>query len=473
MNVLHLSAECYPVAKAGGLGDVVGALPKYQKMEGVNAMVVMPFYDKKFVREQELTSYFYGTSALDQKEFHYEILTTKDEVLGFPLYLVKIIGLLDRQEIYGYPDEIDQFVSYQLAVLDWLVNSDLQIDILHCHDHHSGLVPFLTQHSSKFNKLKDIPTVCTIHNGQYQGWMGWDKYGYLPDTDPSKTGLLDWGGCINSLAAAVKCCWAYTTVSPSYLEELKHEANGLEFLFEMEQQKGFGILNGIDPDVWNPLTDSFIAKNYTIKNVKVGKSFNKLALCQKFDLDPNKPLFTFIGRLVLEKGADKLADVIKESVDRFGDAINILVLGSGEKYIEQELRILGQELDNVAIFIGYNEELSHQIYAGADFILMPSRVEPCGLNQLYALKYGTVPIVRSTGGLKDSIIDIDENDGYGLRFDHCVTDDIVYTIDRALALSEDIKTLNNKREFMMNLDFSWNKSAQQYIKLYTSLISRS
>lgn len=473
MNVLHLSAECYPVAKAGGLGDVVGALPKYQTQEGIRAMVIMPFYNRKFVADHTLETVFSDSSILGQRVFDYEILKESSDILGFELYMVKIPGLLDRTEIYSYPDETEQFVAFQIAALDWVVKDDLQVDIFHCHDHHSGLVPFLMQHSSRFQKLKNIPSICTIHNGQYQGWIGWEKYYYLPDTDASKTGLLDWGGCINSLASAVKCCWAYTTVSPSYLEELKHNSNGLEFLFQMEQQKGTGILNGIDPDIWDPATDPMIVQNYAVKTVSKNKKVNKKSLCEQFDLDPEKPLFTFIGRLVLEKGADKLATALRESLKKFGSDINIIILGSGEKYIEAQLSALKEEFSNINVFIGYNEELSHKIYAGADFILMPSRVEPCGLNQLYALKYGTVPIVRSTGGLKDSIIDIETEQGYGIRFDNCETEDIVNAIERAIDLFSNTKKLLGIQKLMMELDFSWNKSAQQYINLYTSLTTTS
>src|SRR5690606_21323667 len=176
MNVLHLSAECYPVAKAGGLGDVVGALPKYQIQEGIRAMVIMPFYNRKFVQEHTLETVFYGSSNLGQRVFDYEILKEVHNTLGFELYLVKIPGLLDRTEIYSYPDEIEQFVAYQIATLDWVVKSELEVDIFHCHDHHSGLVPFLMQHSGRFNTLKNIPSICTIHNGQCQGWMGWEKF---------------------------------------------------------------------------------------------------------------------------------------------------------------------------------------------------------------------------------------------------------------------------------------------------------
>ena len=260
MNVLHLSAECYPVAKTGGLGDVVGALPKYQTLEGINAMVVLPFYHRPFVHENSFDLVFSSSSNLGQRVFDYQVFKETNDVLGFELYLIKIPGLLDREQIYMYPDETEQFVAYQIAVLDWIVKSGKPVDIFHCHDHHSGLVPFLMKHSFRFNSLKDKVSICTIHNGQYQGWMGWEKFHYLPDVDNSKTGLLEWNNCINPLAASVKCCWKYTTVSESYLAELRQQSNGLEFLFEIEKGKGVGILNGIDADIWNPATDPMIDK---------------------------------------------------------------------------------------------------------------------------------------------------------------------------------------------------------------------
>jgi starch synthase len=472
MNILHLSAECYPVAKAGGLGDVVGALPKYQNKLGLNASVAMPFYDKKFTQENEFETIYFGSSTLGQKIFDFEILKETTDQLGFSLYLVKIPGLLDRKEVYGYIDETEQFVAYQLAVLEWIVQSNFEVDVFHCHDHHSGLVPFLIQHSSKFNSLSKVVTVCTIHNGQYQGWIGWDKFYYLPDVDLSKTGLLDWGGCINPLAASVKCCSAYTTVSPSYLEELKTNSNGLEFLFELEEQKGLGIINGIDTDVWDPETDSMIVKRYQKTTVNTGKTENKNAICAEFDLDPDKPLITFIGRMVLEKGADKLAGLVKEALYRFRDEVSFLILGSGEKEIENDLKDIKEYLKDYAVDIGYNEGLSHRIYASADFILMPSRVEPCGLNQLYALKYGTVPIVRATGGLKDSVIDFEEENGYGIRFEKLEMPQMIIAIRRAIDLFNNQKKLNELRKLMMSLDFSWDQSAKQYINLYSNLTAK-
>jgi starch synthase len=292
---------------------------------------------------------------------------------------------------------------------------------------------------------------------------------YLPDIDGTKGGMLEWGDCINPLASAIKCCWAYTTVSPNYLVELKHNSNRLEFLFELEPQKGTGILNGIDVDVWNPATDPMLSFNYSKTTVKANKLKNKQELCEKFGLNPDKPLITFIGRLVAEKGADKLVELIREISLRNQDEFCFLILGSGEKGIENDLKEMQSYLKNYNCYIGYDEELSHKIYASADFILMPSRVEPCGLNQLYALRYGAIPIVRSTGGLKDSIVDFDNEGGYGIRFDNLELMEMVVAIQRAINLYHNHKKLDQLRKLMMGLDFSWGKSANTYYQLYKRL----
>ncbi len=470
MTILHLSAECYPVAKTGGLGDVVGALPKYLINEGLKAVVALPFYDRKFTREHTFETVYSGSATLGHRVFDFEVLKEATDVLGFELYLIKIPGLLDREEIYCYPDETEQFVAYQIAVLEWIVKSGFKVDVFHCHDHHAGLVPFLMQHSYKFNSLANTPSVLTIHNGQYQGWMGWDKLYYLPDIDNSKTGLLDWNGCINPLAAAVKCCWRYTTVSPSYLEELRYNSNGLEFLFEIEKGKGSGIINGIDPDVWNPAKDEMIIKNYTKTTLKKGKEENKKWLCKTFNLSENKPLITFIGRLVVEKGADLLSGAFISCLENFEGEANYLILGSGDKIVEQQLEdIKVNYSNNYNTFIGYDEQLSHRIYAGADFILMPSRVEPCGLNQLYSLKYGTVPVVRNTGGLKDTVVDLEIPNGYGIKFAESTEQDIINAVERAINLFKNKSQLDKVKKYMFGLDYSWHKSANLYNQLYSSL----
>ena len=470
MRVFHLSAECYPVAKVGGLADVVGALPKYQNQAGLQAAVVMPFYNRKFTQENAFDIVFRASTLLGTRRLYFEILKESTDKLGFELYLVKIPGLLDREEVYQYPDETDQFIAFQIAFLDWINYSQQTPDIIHCHDHHSGLVPYLLQHSRLYTRLSGTPTVLTIHNGQYHGAFSWDKLSYLPEIDMSTAGLLDWGGSINPLAAAVKCCWRYTTVSPTYLTELSLQSNGLEYLFYIEGHKGSGIINGIDTEVWNPKTDAMIPGKFSIKQITTGKKANKEALCSRFGLSPDRPLISFIGRLVFEKGADLLAAAMEESFNEHPGQFNFLLLGAGEKDNERELTELKNFYsDQCNIFIGYDESLAHLIYAGSDFLLMPSRVEPCGLNQLYALRYGTCPMVRRTGGLKDTVVDFGDEGGYGICYNNASVEDICHSVSRAISLYNNTAHLERLQKLMMALDFSWDRSAKEYIRLYESL----
>ncbi|HEY4194175.1 MAG TPA: glycogen/starch synthase [Mucilaginibacter sp.] len=470
MRVFHLSAECYPVAKVGGLADVVGALPKYQNQLGLQAAVVMPFYDRKFTQENEFDIVFQASELLGSQRFYFEILKEKTDKLGFELYLVKIPGLLDRENVYSYPDETQQFIAFQIAFLDWITWSQQTPDLIHCHDHHSGLVPFLLQHSKLYSRLAATPTVFTIHNGQYHGAFGWDKLSLLPDIDLTKTGLLDWNGAINPLAAAVKCCWRYTTVSPNYLEELTLSSNGLEYLFYIERAKGIGIINGIDTEIWDPKTDPMIPEHFSTTQAKAGKQKNKAILCEKFHLSPDKPLVSFIGRLVVEKGADLLDESIKNIILSHPGEINFFILGAGDVKTQEDLLAVKDLFpDQCNVFIGYDESLAHLVYAGSDFLLMPSRVEPCGLNQLYALRYGTVPVVRTTGGLKDTVIDFGDQNGYGIRFLNTSVSDIVHAVARAAELYANTTKLQQIRKRMMALDFSWDRSAKEYINLYESL----
>jgi starch synthase len=471
MEIIHISAECYPVAKAGGLGDVVGALPKYQCKAGHIAKVVMPMYRTRFLYENEWTVDFKGQANMGNWFFDFTIIKESSNKLGFDLFLVDINGLLDRQKIYGYDDDTERFTAFQIAVINWMNHWEHQPDIVHCHDHHTGLLPFMMQHCYDFGRLKNIPTVVTIHNGQYQGWMGWDKSRYLPRWDLWKRGLLDWADMINPLAAAVKCASRVTTVSWSYLEELRSNANGLEKLFEYEKGKCVGILNGIDNEVWNPGTDTYIEHHFTAKTVTEGKEKNKQELCRRFGFEENKPLFVFIGRLVGEKAADVLPDALRTSIYYSNGAASFLVLGSGDTNVEWAFQQMKHTYEGVFnAVIGYDESLSHLMYAGADFLLMPSRVEPCGLNQMYAMRYGTVPVVRSTGGLQDTVVDMGDTDGFGIRFNHASVEDIGYSIGRGIAVYEDKKQMESMRRRMMQIDHSWESAVEEYLSVYKSIL---
>ena len=470
MEILHVSAECYPMAKTGGLADVVGALPKYQQALGHIAKVVMPMHRTKFLYDNEWEVVHKGNFSMAHFNFDFTIIKERTNKLGFDLYCVDIHGLLDREKIYGYDDDTERFTAFQIAVLEWLSKWEHHPNVVNVHDHHAALIPFMMRNCFAYRHLAGVPTVITIHNAQYQGWMGWDKVTYIPSWDTWKWGLLDWDNTINPLACGIKSADRVNTVSPGYMKELMNEANGLESLFNYEMGKCSGILNGIDYEVWDPAKDTYILDNFSIKDFKAGKKLNKKSLCDEFNFDEKLPLMIFIGRLVGEKAADLLPAAITMAFDQAGPKFSCLILGSGDPEVEAALQSLQNNwIGYYNTQIKYNEKLSHQMYAGADFILMPSRVEPCGLNQLYSMRYGTVPVVRRTGGLKDTVIDFGEENGYGICFNNASVDDIVYSIHRSIALYADKKKMDEIRKRMMQVNSSWEASAGKYIELYKSI----
>lgn len=466
MKIIHVSAECYPVAKVGGLADVVGALPKYQNEAGNKASVIMPFYDIAFTQKNKFNNIYEGSIDLAGKNYDFKVKQTVSVDLGFELYLIDIPKLLFEKYVYSH-DDSKRFMAFQIAVLQWLSHEKEQPDVIHCHDHHTGLIPFMMQYCNDFEKFKRVPSVLSIHNAQYQGWFSHDKMDLIPDFNKKHIGLLDWDGSINPLACAIKCAWRVNTVSPSYMEELKTAANGLESLLSHEAAKCVGILNGIDTEVWNTETDAYLKKNFKTTTHLSGKKANKKWLCNTFGLDVSKPLFTFIGRLVYEKGSDLFPEAFDQVLKH--QDVSILLLGSGDSETEKGLEQLKDKFEGkYNAYIGYDEELSHIIYAGADFLLMPSRVEPCGLNQMYSLRYGTIPVVRNIGGLKDTIVDV-EDSGFGFTHEDTTVEQIVAAIKRASMLYSDQKEFHKIRKQIMNIDHSWDRSANAYIQLYNSI----
>lgn len=464
------------MAKAGGLGDVVGSLPKYLNIEGVESMVVMPKYDNSWVQDNQFQEIFSGEFNYWGELTKYSVWLLKSADLGFPLFMIDIPGRFDRPGIYidpqtgnAYWDEKERFISFQIAVLEWLKDREEIPDIIHCHDHHTGLIPFMVSQCNRYRKLANTPTVITVHNAEYQGIYSKESYTMLPVFNVDNIGLLEWDGVLNSLAAGLKTAWKITTVSKNYMKELKEETSGLEKLFKMEQAKSTGIINGIDTEIWNPETDKLLAHNFSFRSRKNGKAKNRKVLCDEFGLNPEAPIVSFIGRLVREKGADLLPDLIK----RFAESdreVNFVLLGTGDPKLHEIFTKMAN--NHVGFFdatLEYNEWLAHQMYAGSDFILMPSRVEPCGLNQLFAMRYGAIPIVRATGGLKDTVIDISTENGYGIRFNDFNIEDAESAIKRAIDLYENQPLFNQVRSHIMKLDFSWNRSAKEYIQLYNEL----
>jgi starch synthase len=480
MEIVHLSAECYPVAKVGGLADVVGALPKYLNEEGVEASVVMPKYGNKWMQEHQFKTVHESHAPLGDWQFNFSIQREEDDTLGFPLYVVDIPTRFNRPGIYvepqsgtPYRDEIERFVAFQVATLDWLNEQAEKPDVIHCHDHHMGLVPFMMSRCPRYRGMQNIPTAFTVHNGEYHGVHPHEKKFLLPRFDTQDEGLLDWDGQLNCLAAGLKCCWEITTVSPSYMDELSHESQGLETLFQNEIEKSRGIINGIDTEVWNPATDPMIKYSYNASKMAEGKRKNKKMLCKKFGLDPQYPTISYIGRLAHEKGADLLPDLFKRFL-KSTQSVNFVVLGTGDRNLHHQFEAMSSRF--VGYFdaaLDYNEPLAHQIYAGSDFMIMPSRVEPCGLNQMYSMRYGTIPIVRTVGGLRDTVIDLGDSGGYGITFFDFSLQSAANAIQRAVDLYNESRSMSKISKKVMNLDFSWNASAKKYIKLYNELTDKA
>lgn len=474
MKVLHISAECYPAAKAGGLGDVVGALPKYLNLIGAEASVVLPKYSLPWINNQNYEEVYRGIVRLHDQFIPFSIQKEVSDILGFPLYLVDIPGKFDRPGVYAdpygnnYGDEVSRYLSFQQAVLHWVLFMQEKPDVIHCHDHHTGLIPFMMKHGFDFQGLAHIPTIFTIHNGVYHGSFSWDQMHLLPFFDGNARGLLDWGDAINPLACAIKCCWRLTTVSPSYLNELRYNSQGLEPLLQQESFKSLGILNGIDNQVWDPKKDPHLAVHLK-KDIKTYKRKSKKALLERFKVNGDLPIFTFIGRLVGEKGAELMPGAIRQFFAT-GRRAAFIVLGTGQQYLHDAFNQMSYEYGELFdAALEYNEGIAHRLYAGSDFLLMPSRVEPCGLNQMYAFRYGTVPVVRSVGGLIDTVPDIGLPDGRGIRFDYFSVDDLTHAIHRAFELYENRDQMIALRKSIMSLDFSWERSAGAYLELYKSI----
>lgn len=478
MDVLHVSAECYPAAKAGGLGDVVGALPKYLNAAGVSAGVVIPKYRTRWLNEHSFTPIFRGAVRLHNTFIQYTVEQEQHNSLGFPFFVVDIPGKFDRPGIYadpggwGYGDEVERSLCFQQAVLQWIIGSQGKPAILHCHDHHTGLIPWMIKACPEYQALANTPTVFTIHNGSYHGNYSWEKMYLLPFFFPEWRGMLDWADTINPLAAGIKSAWRVTTVSPSYLEELRYDSNGMEWLFQHERFKSSGILNGIDTQVWNPYTDASLAYRFT-GDIEAFKKWNKEAIVKHFQVEPGLPILTFIGRLVREKGADLLPDLMARALDS-NMRVNFVLLGTGEQWMMDRFRYMTQRYRHrFAAALEYNEGLAHQLYAGSDFLLMPSRVEPCGLNQMYAMRYGTIPIVRKIGGLIDTVPDIGEPDGSGrgIQFSNFSLEDGFLAIYRAAELYHNQPALlESVRHKIMQVDFSWENSANEYIQIYKEMM---
>ncbi|MFT4565102.1 MAG: starch synthase [Saprospiraceae bacterium] len=473
-KVLHISTECYPVAKAGGMADVVGSLPIYQSAQGWTPSVVTPRYLLPWYEKHTFRKVYSGNFQMEGREIHYEVQRVKKDALPFDYYAIDLPGLFERDSIYldedghGFGDEAERNLAFQRAVLGWLSAGESNFDLLHCHDHQVGFVPFFIKNVSEFQVLKGTPTFYTIHNGAYNSRYPWSRRALLPEFDINLRQQLDWGGAIDSVATAMRFSDHINSVSPTYLEEMKAGLPPLQFMSEQEPDRFSGILNGIDNEVWDPKSDELLTHHYK-GSWDDFKQKNKEEILTGLYRSGDVPLISFIGRFAHQKGADLLVPAIEMILAKFG-FVNFFILGSGDNFIEKKVQDLRDKYsERVACYIGYNEALAHKVYAASDFLVMPSRFEPCGLNQMFAMRYGTLPIARMTGGLVDTVVDFDNN-GVGVAFLYDSVGDLALALSRALYLYKNQERYIAVREEASKQDYSWTNSAKEYAKIYNELI---
>jgi starch synthase len=476
MKIHFVSMECYPMAKVGGLADVVGSLPKYLNRQNCEVEVFMPRYSMPWFEGKKFREGYSSWYELPSEHIGYRIgKLMEHDSLGFQLNIVDIPGKLDRTGVYSdregryFGDEAERHIAFQRAYLYYILLSGDRPDIIHCHDHHTGLIPFMIKYCPEYKALAGIPTVFTIHNERYQGAFGWSKQYLLPYFDPGYGGMIEWAQIINPLASAIKCAWKVTTVSESYMEELRYNSFGLEWLFNNEYSKCKGILNGIDTETWDPDTDKYLAYQNEGDFFQF-KWQNKQFLLNGSQVNKDMPLVAFISRFAGEKGADLIPAII-ENVLNAGLDFNFVILGTGDKWVENRITEMAAAApDRILAKIAYNEKVSHQIYAASDFLIMPSRVEPCGLNQMYAMRYGTIPLVNNIGGLRDSVQLYNGETGTGFRFQSLSIPDILIQLKRAQDLYWNREHFDRIRTNAYAADFSWDKSAVKYESMYKSLL---
>lgn len=485
MKILMITSELAPFAKTGGLADVVSALSQALSDEGHDVRIVMPRY-YKIDRKKLLAIPGALTVHLGSQEFHTEVYEGK---LGknISVYFIDHEQSFGREGLYGSPYEPDfadnpqRFSLLSTAAFQVCRKQNWIPDLMHAHDWQAALVPALLRFNEKHGEFKDTASVFTIHNIGYQGIYNKTAF---PVTGLNwlyfyESGFEDWDK-INFLKAGIVSANKITTVSPTYAKEVQTPEYGfrLDSVLRFREKDFVGILNGVDTNVWNPKTDKLIPENYSATNLQK-KEANKLALQKKMGLEVNAsiPLFGMITRFADQKGVAELFGPAYGSAFRICTQIRmqLVVLGSGEKWCEDELQSLSARLPNLRVYIGYNEALSHLIEAGSDFFIMPSKYEPCGLNQMYSLLYGTLPIVRRTGGLADTVENYNEKtgDGTGFVFDYLSPDSIADTVGwAAYAYYNQQEHIEKMQKRGMKQDFSWQNSAKKYLEVYKAAIEK-
>ncbi len=476
MKILYAAFEATPFMKTGGLGDVAGSLPRALLSAGVDARLIMPKFDTipdEYKSRMTHVADFYMNLSWRHQYCGIETLTLD----GVVCYFIDNEYYFKRPQPYGYYDDGERIAFFAKAVLDCIPHlPDFVPDIIHCNDWHTALTPVYLKNRSRTGVYQNIKTVFTIHNLKFQGLFSractGDVLG-LSDEEAEHAGLFCSEG-LNYLKGGVCCSDALTTVSPSYADEICTAFYGekLDDVFRGRRHLLHGILNGIDTSVYDPQSDPMIAAHYSVDDIS-GKAANKAALQKRLGLKKRArtPLLAVVSRLTEQKGFDLVLHIMRELMQ---ESVQLVVLGVGDEKYERAFRQLAEEMpDKVSANICFDDALSHLIYAGADMVLVPSLFEPCGLSQMFAMRYGALPVVRETGGLRDSVEPYNkyEHTGTGFSFANYNAHELLFTL-------KDAMTLYHRRraewEAMvlraMNKDFSWGASAKQYMDLYTELL---
>lgn len=473
MKVLYVASEAQPFMASGGLGDVAGSLPQALRKRLIGCRVVMPLYDTiKQEFKDQMTFVTSISVPVAWRRQYCGIFQAKHN--GVIFYFLDNQYYFKRDTIYGHFDDAERFTFFARAVLEILPHIDFKPDIINCNDWQSALTPvFYTTMYSQDPWYQGIKTVFTIHNIQYQGTYGMDLVGDVIGLKPEDAHILEYDGDVNFMKGAIECADKVSTVSPSYANEILDPwySHGLDGILRDRQWKLCGILNGIDVDSYNPETDKVIAENYTTATVKAGKAVNKAKLQEEMGLPvrADVPVIGLVSRLVSHKGLDLIKGIFDEFLSTTD--VQVVVLGSGDWEYENYFRELsGRYPDKFAAKIGFIPALSRRVYAGADLFLMPSKSEPCGLSQMIALRYGTVPIIRETGGLRDSITDSGDGEGNGFTFKTYNAHDMLGAIRRGVDAYWNKERWDTLVTRAMECDFSWGRSANEYIKMYKQLL---
>lgn len=480
-NILFVASEAAPFAKTGGLADVVGSLPRALRELGHDVRVIIPCHRSAMLgsitplkTDKSIEIGMNGTAYRGSlKEAVYD---------GVPYWFVDTPEFFDRSELYGtargdYPDNALRFGFFARAVLELTRVAEFKPDLIHLHDWQAGLIPALLKTSyAEQSFYADIKTLLTVHNLGYQGMFPTDQLDQLDlPQELSSPEMLEYYGRLSFLKGGITLSDFITTVSPTYCNEIQEpeQGQGFDGLLRSRRNKLHGIINGLDLRVWNPADDPFLKASYTTENIR-GKNACKKALQQELGLevDSSKPIVTVVSRLDPQKGIDLIESIWPRLMER---DLQFVLLGSGNQdqmrfWQEQQ----GRNPDRVSINLTFNEGLSHRLYAASDLLLVPSRYEPCGLTQMIALKYGALPVVRKTGGLADSIIDVDAQlkEGYGFVFDDLDPEQLLTAVDRGLSLYSQRRRWLAVVKRGMGIDFSWSNSARQYRDLYRNLMEQ-